>query len=157
MKKIFILYGALAVFVIGLIIWRVSGSNFQIPFTSQASAQVNGQEMDIIVAKTEKDHMIGLSNRRSLDENTGMLFVFEEKGPYSFWMKNMQFPIDIIFIDNTKVVDIKKNAQPQKEDEANLTIYTPSSPANYVLEVKAGVADTYKITNGSTITLENIE
>lgn len=157
MKKIFILYGALAAFVVALIIWRATNFDFRLPFTSQASAQINEQEMNLIVAKTEEDRVIGLTKRRSLSEDTGMLFVFEEKGTYDFWMKKMNFPIDIIFIDDNKVVDIKKNAQPVSEDETNPPIYSPNSPVNYVLEVKAGVADTYKITEGTTITFENLE
>lgn len=157
MKKIFILYGVLAVFVIILIIWRAGDFNLHLPFLSNASAQINEQEMKILVAKSEEEKMIGLSNHRDLDDNTGMVFVFEEKGPYTFWMKNMQFPIDIIFIEDTTVVDIKKNAQPVTEGQANPPLYSPSSPVNYVLEVKAGVADKYNITTGSTITFEGVE
>ncbi|HRN96003.1 MAG TPA: DUF192 domain-containing protein [Candidatus Levybacteria bacterium] len=112
MKKIFILYGALVIFVLALIIWRVTSFDFNLPFVSQARADVNGQEIRLIIAKDEKSRMEGLSNRRSLNEKTGMLFVFEEKKPYGFWMKNMNFPLDIIYLDDGKVVDIKKNVQP---------------------------------------------
>ncbi len=157
MKKIFILYGALAIIVISLIIWRAGDINFTLPFTSQANAQVNNHEIELTVVRSERDRMNGLSGRRSLDRDDGMLFVFEEKDRHSFWMKNMNFPLDIIYIDDNKVVDIKKNAQPISEEDTSPTIYTPSRPANYVLEVNAGVADEYKITVGSTISFENID
>ena len=157
MKKIFILYGALIVIVLGLIIWRVSASNISLPFVTQSHAQVNGQELRLIVAKDEKSRMNGLSGRRSLNENTGMLFVFDKKDTYGFWMKNMNFPIDIIFLDGNKVVDIKKNVPEPKSENAELPVYRPKKPANYVLEVNTGVADKLKITEGSTITFENID
>jgi uncharacterized membrane protein (UPF0127 family) len=157
MKKIFILYGALVVIVLALIIWRVSASNFSLPFISQSQAQINGQELRLMVVKDEKSRMKGLSGRRSLNENTGMLFVFDKKDTYGFWMKNMKFPIDIIYLDGNKVVDIKKNVPEPKSENADLPIYTPDQPANHVLEVNAGVADKLKITEGSTITFENID
>lgn len=157
MRKIFILYAALAVLVIGLIIWRAGDFAFNLPFTSQAKAEVNGNELDLIVVSSEEDRMNGLSGRRSLDQDKGMLFVFEEKDTHSFWMKNMNFPLDIIYIDDNKVIDIKKNVPPLEEDDPDPTVYTPVSPANFVLEVNAGVADEYDIAVGSTISFENIE
>ena len=156
MKKIFIVYGALVVIVIILIIWKITGFNFSLPFISQASAQVNGQEIDLLLAKDEKSRMQGLSDRRSLKKDSGMLFVFDKKDTYGFWMRKVKFPLDIIFLDGDKVVDIKKNVQPAKENENNPPVYTPKSPANYVLEVNAGTADELKIKEGSTITFENI-
>lgn len=157
MRKIFILYAALAVLVIGLIIWRAGAFDFTLPFTSQAKAEVNGNQLELIVVKSEEDRKQGLSDRRSLDENKGMLFVFEEKDTYSFWMRNMNFPLDIIYIDENKVVDIKKNAQPLRDDDPDPVVYQPISPANYVLEVNAGIADEYGIEVGSTIQFENID
>lgn len=156
MKKIFIVYGVLVVIVIALIIWRITAFNFTLPFISQARAQVNGQEIHLLLAKDEKTRMQGLSNRRSLKKDSGMLFVFDKKDTYGFWMRKVKFPLDIIFLDGNKVVDVKKNVQPAKEDEPNPPVYTPKAPANYVLEVNAGTADELKINEGSTITFENI-
>jgi uncharacterized membrane protein (UPF0127 family) len=156
MKKIFILYGALIVVVLALIIWRVSAANFSLPFVTQSHAQVNGKELSLMIAKDEKARMKGLSNRRSLNENTGMLFVFEKKDIYGFWMKNMNFPLDIIYLDGNKVIDIKKNVPQAEKDSENPPVYRPKKPANYVLEVNAGVADKLKITEGTTITFENV-
>lgn len=157
MKRIFILYGALVILVVGLIIWRVSSFEFNLPFTNQARATVNGNELKILVADDEEERKEGLSNRRSLNENTGMLFVFEEKGNHAFWMRNMNFPLDIIYLDGGKVVDIKKNVPPAEDSNQNPPIYTPKSPANSVLEVAAGVSDKMKLTEGSEIQFQNIE
>src|SRR5690606_35019275 len=101
---------------------------------------------------------IGLSGKEKLEENNGMLFVFDKKDYHSFWMKNMKFPIDIIFLDNNTVVDIYKNVPPPKpgENMAKLPVYRPSKAVNYVLEVPAGTADKAKIKVGDTIDLQNL-
>jgi uncharacterized membrane protein (UPF0127 family) len=156
MKKIFFVYGALVIIVIALIVWRVSAFSFDLPFFSQKTAVINGSEIKLMVADDEKSRMKGLSDRRSLNENTGMLFVFEEKGSYGFWMKNMNFPLDIIYLDGNKVIDIKKNVQPADKNNATPEVYTPKAPVDKVLEVVAGVSDSLKITEGSEITFENL-
>lgn len=84
----------------------------------------------------------GLSKVDSLPINEGMLFVFDQKGRYSFWMKDMKFPIDIIWIDeNKKIVNISANAilEPKKADK-DLTKYDSSYDVKYVLEINAGLA-----------------
>ena len=90
--------------------------------------------------------------RETLPENQGMLFVFESEGKYGFWMRNMNFPIDIIWIDkNNKVVDIAKNAEP-----CYLTCvsYKPKDNAKFVLEVRANLTDLLNIEEGSLINFE---
>lgn len=158
MKKIFFVYGALVILVIVLIVWRLTAFSFDfnLPFISQKTAIINSTEIKLLVADDEKSKMIGLSNKRSLNKDTGMLFVFEEKGTHGFWMKNMKFPIDIIYLDDTTVVDIKKNVQPANKDAINPEVYVPKAPSNRVLEVVAGVSDSLKITEGSQITFENL-
>jgi uncharacterized membrane protein (UPF0127 family) len=89
----------------------------------------------------------GLMFRKSLPEKDGMLFVFDEENYHSFWMMNMSFPIDIIWINKEKkVVDIVKNAQPCK---LICSSYTPKEKAMYVLEVNANFTEKYSIKIGS--------
>lgn len=79
----------------------------------------------------------GLSGRKSLADNQGMLFVFPQEGYHSFWMKGMLFPIDIIWLDKDyKVVYVKENAQPCTF--LYCPLYTPNKPAQYVLEAVPG-------------------
>jgi len=86
-----------------------------------------------------------LSNREKLAENQGMLFVFDHTDYHSFWMKDMRFAIDIIWIDeNKKVVDITHNAEPESYPK----IFKPSLPAQYVLEVNAGWAEEHRVKVG---------
>jgi len=160
MKKLIIVYIVLIVAVILLAVVRGGGNLLSfIPVIgggTSATAEVGGNTLKLIVAKSEQDRMKGLSGRKSLPQDTGMLFVFEKKDRPGFWMKDMMFPIDIIYIDDTKVVYVVRNA-PSSVQSPNLTVYRPESIANYVLEVNAGVADKLKIKEGTTIKLTNVK
>jgi uncharacterized protein len=116
---------------------------------------VNDKTFKVLVAKTDQEKQIGLSNKKNLPQNEGMLFLFANPGFYSFWMKEMEFPIDIIYIKGDKVTTIIKNAQPPSDNE-NLTTFQPKKESDKVLEVNAGDADKYKITEGSTIKIVNL-
>ena len=82
-----------------------------------------------------------------MNPNEGMLFIFKDEQPRSFYMKNTLIPLDIIYLNKDKaVVSIQKNAKPL--DESSL----PSEqPAMYVLEVNAGLSELWKISNGDYI------
>ena len=85
------------------------------------------------IADDEEERAIGLMYREILDENKGMLFVFDGEKEQTFWMKNTLIPLDIIFVDkNFKIIDLKY-AVPCKEEPCAL--YKSSKPAKYVLEV----------------------
>jgi len=79
-----------------------------------------------------------LGGRESLDELSGMLFVFPISDRQGIWMKDMQFPIDIIWINEGKIVDIAPNIKPTLIDP--LPIYLPRVDARLVLEVNAGLS-----------------
>ncbi|MEM7816026.1 MAG: DUF192 domain-containing protein [Candidatus Aenigmatarchaeota archaeon] len=88
------------------------------------------------LALTPEERSRGLMFRESLPKESGMLFVFESEGTYSFWMKNTLIPLDIIWMDsNGTVVFIKENAQPCGKE---CPLITPDSPAKFVLEVNGG-------------------
>ncbi len=103
-----------------------------------------------LVAATEAEQSLGLGERASLPKDSGMLFVFQEVGAYGFWMKDMRFPIDIIWIGEGKVVDVTHDATvptPGRE----LATYSPSDPADAVLEINAGVAGADGIVPGAGV------
>lgn len=158
MKKIFIIYGVLVFVVIALLIWRFASFDFNLNLLGiKATAKIDNQTIDLLVADTEEELIKGLSGKRSLKENEGMLFIFDQKGYPTFWMKEMNFALDIIYLNDSKVVHIVKNAQPIDKNTSNVTTYSPDEEANHVLEVNAGTVDRLKITEGSTITFEGIE
>ncbi len=97
---------------------------------------------NVEIADTLKKRIQGLSNKESLGKNEGLLFVFEESGTHGFWMKDMLFSIDIIWINSEKtVVQITKSATPESYPE----IFYPSEPVLYVLEVGANQSTSIKI------------
>lgn len=103
--------------------------------------------LDIEIADDDYQIQTGLMYRKSMLDSQGMLFIFPEEAPRSFYMKNTEFPLDIIFIDSkNKVVSIQKNAQPLNESSL------PSEgPAQYVLEVNAKLSDMWGLKAGDSI------
>ena len=96
---------------------------------------INDLEIEAELADTPAEHEQGLSGRTALPENQGLLFIFDQSGQYNFWMKEMNFPIDIIWLDeNKKIIDITANLATSTYP-AN---FTSRAPAKYVLEVNAG-------------------
>ncbi len=151
-RNIFI-FAVILVILIGLAYFAFS--NVQ-SFTGGKTLVLKGKRIQLEIADTTKEQEKGLSGRERLAENSGMLFVFEKPGNYSFWMKDVSFPIDIIFLNDKKVVTIHENAKPMTdEDPTNLTLYTPKTPSNRVLELNAGSAKKLGIKEGDTIELPN--
>ena len=93
----------------------------------------------IELAKTNAEREQGLMNRKELDKNSGMLFIFDSDSIYPFWMKNTLIPLDMIWLDdNSKVVFVAQNVQPCKTFICPIT--TPPVKAKYVLEINGGVS-----------------
>ncbi len=109
----------------------------------------------VLVAKDSEDIKRGLSNRDSLASEDGMLFIFPIPKQYRFWMKDMRFPIDIIWIDNERVVGITERAE-NNFDPENPKFYRPPEKASCVLEVNAGFAKEKKISVGDAVAYSGI-
>ena len=117
-----------------------------ITFHSNGTAQ----KIDVEVARSEYEHAKGLMDRTSLPHHQGMLFVFDEMSPRSFWMRNTRISLDIIYVDDKKkVVSIQKNAVPMSDESLPST-----GPAQYVVEVNAGFTDLYKIQPGDSLSFD---
>lgn len=103
------------------------------------------------VADTSASREEGLSGRSGLRNGHGMLFVFDFPGRYGFWMKDMSFPIDMIWInENGVVVNVVENAKPE-DYPMN---YINQAPASYVLELEANKAREYGVYLGSKVKIE---
>ncbi|MEK9183386.1 MAG: DUF192 domain-containing protein [Patescibacteria group bacterium] len=113
----------------------------------RALVKIAGQEIKVELAKTPKAQAQGLSGRKLLAADQGMLFLFSISQKRSFWMKDMNFPIDIIWIDNGEVVDIASNLPPPAVVN-NPPVYYPRAPVNAVLEVNAGFSEKYGLKIG---------
>lgn len=125
------------------------------PTPTKNVVKVGEREVSVDVADTNSERQKGLSGKMSLGENEGLLFVFDQKDTTpSFWMKDMNFSIDIIWIDDGKVEKIEKNVAPEPGVPDNkLKIYYPGSPIDYAVEVQAGFAEKNGISVGTTVDL----
>lgn len=120
--------------------------------TPPSKVSIDTQTFSVNVAKTTEQQQQGLSGKKSIPQDQGMLFVFTKADKYPFWMKGMQFPLDIIFIKDTKIVTMYHNVPvPSNPNASNLPVYTPTQPANYVLEINAGLAQKYDFQNGDDV------
>ena len=106
-----------------------------------------GEEIPVEVADTLKKRSLGLGKRTSLKKGWGMLFVFEKRKPHRFWMKDMQFPLDIIWLDNHRIVHIIHNAKPSNSTDEPEVMTSPV-PVNFVLEIAAGRAAKLRLKTG---------
>ena len=114
---------------------------------------VNEARIRVLVADTLEERAAGLSGYAGLPDDAGMLFVFAEPTQPSFWMKGMEFALDIIWIRDSTVVQIDASVPPPPEDTADdeLPRYRPDEPITHVLELNAGSAARLGITVGDRI------
>lgn len=113
---------------------------------------IRGVSFKVEVADTFMSRMAGLSGREPLRENEGMFFVFPMAAKHSFWMKDMRFPIDIIWIREKQIVWMKENASP--DDWKQGISYMPTESADAVLEVGAGTVKRYGFVLGDDAVAE---
>lgn len=105
------------------------------------------------VASTNKEKEIGLSKYSSISNDFALVFPFEKPGIYSFWMKNMKFSIDIIFVNGNKIVQIYENVPYPHSQSEILPVYKPSEISNMVIETNAGTAKKYNFKKGDLVRL----
>jgi uncharacterized membrane protein (UPF0127 family) len=106
--------------------------------------------LDVEVVDTVASRELGLSGRKQMGDDEGMLFIFDAPGRYGFWMKDMNFPLDIIWINqNGIVVDIERNVTPETYNQKKT--YINQSEASYVLEINAGMAAKFGLYLGSKV------
>ncbi len=109
--------------------------------------------LNVEIADTLEKRTLGLGKRKNLLENNGMLFIFEQKGPHFFWMKDMNFPIDIIWFDeNQKVIFIEQKIDPSSYPN----LFGTELESKYVLETVSGFVEKNQIKVGdSFVFIEN--
>lgn len=119
-------------------------------FPSKHGFSIGGAHVNIEIADTDAKRTLGLSGRESLAFDSGLFFIFEKPQLASIWMKDMKFPIDIVWIDeHLNVIYIKEGATPESFPET----FTPPQNALYVLELSAGFVEKNKIKTGNMVVL----
>lgn len=125
-----------------------------VAFTKEGELTINKQKIDTLItqldiefAQTEYETQTGLMYRKGMEDHQGMLFIFDEERVHSFYMKNTEFALDIIFIKaDSTIASFQENAQPF--NEAGLSSQVP---IQYVLEVNAGLAEKWLLEVGDKI------
>lgn len=101
--------------------------------------RINDQVFKVEIADTMMARAQGLSGREKLADDEGMLFLFDSPGRHGFWMKDMKFAIDIVWIRGDKIVGFAENVQPEPGKSVfGLITYYPPEPVDKVLEIQAG-------------------
>jgi len=139
-KKNLLKWGLVIIFIIAFVFLfrgkQDHASNLEV--NNIKYVKIAGQVLKVDLALTPETQSLGLSGRNILKEDEGMLFIFEKSALYYFWMKDMNFPIDMIWIDeNLQVIYVKKNAQPESFPET----FGSTKKSRYVLEVVAGFSE----------------
>jgi uncharacterized protein len=112
---------------------------------------------NIEIVDEPEERSLGLGGRDSLATGSGMLFIFDKSEKYRFWMKGMRFPLDFIWINDTRVVDIlpeMKPPEPNQPDET-LPFISPIIAVDKVLEVNSGDVRRYNIRVGDKIEIKD--
>lgn len=145
-----------------LVVWYLRPPQNQNPpaieYTPMKSTVTIGTKTVIVeLADTDEEITTGLGGRSSLEHDHGMLFIFNREAAMGFWMKNMHFPIDIIWIKTDTVIAIHQSiaVQPENAADADLPQYFPPEPVTHVLEVPAGWSSANSIKVGDRVVISD--
>lgn len=145
MKKSYLI---IIVAVLAIFAWLTIKPNVLQPKSNVPNVEIGGKIINVEIADTNEKRELGLSGHTPLKDNQGMLFVFDKTGKYPFWMKDMLFPLDIIWIsEDFKIVYIEKNAQINSFPNT----FGDDKEALYVLEVNAGFSEKNNLKTGDQI------
>jgi uncharacterized membrane protein (UPF0127 family) len=111
----------------------------------------NASVVYVDVADSEKERVQGLSGRTSLGTFEGMLFLYEDLVTPNYWMPDMHFPIDLIWMVDGQILGFSEQAEPE---DPPVTYYTPEKPINQVLEVNAGFVQENQLVVGEILDIE---
>jgi uncharacterized membrane protein (UPF0127 family) len=125
-------------------------TNFFKPYPAP-NLTIGTTKFAVEVADTPAKRTQGLSNRQSLKADSGMLFVFDSSATHSFWMKDMRFPLDFIWINKNQIVYFSKNVPPPTDSFNPPVVLNPPVPVDMVLEINSGLIDTYNFKIGDYV------
>ncbi len=147
-KKITVLLASLILLAAGCSQAR-RNSDYTIPL------RVSNHKIFVSLAKSEEEKRHGLSGQDRLTDEQGMLFDFtgETNARPGFWMKEMKFDLDLIWIKNKKIIGITANVPSPKNAGDKLPLYSPPSAVDMVLEVNAGWSERNGVKAGDEVKL----
>jgi len=119
--------------------------------TATRKLEIGSSIFEVEIADDSVEQSRGLSGRSSLPENQGMLFVFSDQAIRSFWMRGMNFPLDIIWISGDEIIGFSENLPPA--NSIDYPLFSPPAPVDKVLEINAGLVKKFGIKIGDGIVL----
>ena len=124
---------------------------------NEDTVDINGYIFKVELVQSSEATSLGLSGRESIAHDEAMLFIFSDKKIRSFWMKDMNFDIDLLWIDDNQIVAWEKNMPAWQNVKADydLPVYNSPQPIDKVLEIRAGLIDELNIQIGDTIEFES--
>lgn len=120
--------------------------------TGEPWVELRGERFTVEIADDQEEQRRGLMFRDSMERDHGMLFIFPNEAPRGFWMRNTRIPLDILYFDaELRLVSVAANARPCKTERC--PSYPSEGPAQYVLELNAGIAGELGVTRGDVLSL----
>lgn len=142
--SLLIIFALILILIIIFLSFRICGEKSRV-------ISINGRDIRVELAINSTDKIRGLGGRPSINDDEGMLFVYDAEYLPQFWMKNMLFPIDIIWINDDMVVGFEKNVPLPSGEGTELVLYSPKTFVDKVLEVKSGFVDKHGLKIGDQI------
>ena len=147
--------GLIIFLIVGVVVWKNFSQTYlvnmqELPCGSyeQKNLEIGGKIVKVDISDNDCKRIQGLSGRKGMSEDTGMIFIFENSGSYGFWMKDMNFPIDILWIDKDfNITGIEKSVATSTYPE----ILGEKYLAKYVLELSSGFSEKNNIKVGNKI------
>lgn len=129
----------------------------EITFTKEGDLEILESSSDsllislnIEIAETDYETQTGLMYRKGMEDDQGMLFIFPDEAMHSFYMKNTQFPLDLIFIKgDSTIASIQENTKPFDEEGLSSKV-----PVQFVLEINAGLSAEWELEVGDKIVIQ---
>ena len=119
-------------------------------FSITVPMKIDGVEVEASIAKTLPERIQGLSGTKALPKNVVKIFMFNSSGQHSIWMKDMNYAIDILWVDEAgKIVHIEEKVSPDTYPES----FTSEDPAFYVIETNAGFIEDHGVLVGEMVVL----
>ena len=145
MKKFGVVFMGMSLCLFG------AGCSRPLPVSDSSPVSLHGHPLYLEFARTPAEQRLGLGGRIELGEDRGMLFIFPTTSTPAFWMQGMKIPIDLVWIENQRIVGIERDLTPPQGEEEPITVYPPA-PIDRVLELSAGGALRYELHVGDQLT-----
>lgn len=122
--------------------------------TATTPLHIGDKTLAVEVRQTKEERNLGYSGRASITDQQGMVFIFDEPARPLFWMKDMMFPLDVIWIRDGQVIQIHENLPEPTKDNPKVATMIANAEIDMVLEVNAGWVSRMGISVGDKVILE---